>query len=108
MIVGTGVRKGQIRAYAMVPVLANVSISGRVRTAFGNGIRNVPVTIAGGGLSAPVTIYTSSFGYFTFSNVPATLTYTITVSPKKFAIAEPTRLITPSADITEFDFVGEP
>lgn len=108
VIVGTGVLNGQIRAYAMVPVLANVSVSGRVLTSSGAGIRNVMVTISGGGLPAPVTAYTSSFGYFTFSNLPATLTYTITVTPRKFAIAQPTRQITPATDVTDFDFIAEP
>ncbi len=39
IIVGTGVFNGQVHAYAMVP-LTNVSVSGRVLTSIGAGIRN--------------------------------------------------------------------
>lgn len=108
VIVGTGVLNGQVKAYAMVPVLANVSLTGRVLTASGSGIRNVMVTVSGGDLPEPINAYTSSFGYFNFPSLRATLTYIVTVTPRKFEIAQPTRPVTATADVTGFDFIAEP
>ena len=107
VIVGTGVLNGAVHAYAMVPV-ANVSVSGRVLTAGGNPIRSVTVSISGGGLPAPLIAQTGSFGYFTFSGLQSGQTYTVTVSAGRNMFAQPTRMVTPTADVTDFDFVAVP
>lgn len=105
VIVGTGVFNGAVHGYAMVPIA--VSITGRVLTAGGAGIRNVLVTVSGGNLAAPVTMQTGSFGYFSFPGLQSTLGYTVTVASKRFTVAQPSRNVTPMADVSGFDFVAD-
>lgn len=101
VIVGTGVFNGQTRAYAMVPV-ANLSLTGRVLAPNGGGVKNALVTITGAGSS--VTVQTGSFGYFSFGELQAGVTYTVTVAVKKFTILQPTRSITMQTNVTDFNF----
>lgn len=108
IIVGTGVLNGAVHAYAMVPVVTNVSLSGRVLTAGGAGIRNALVTVSGGDLPSPVTGQTGSFGYYYFQGLHAGQTYTVTVATKRHTLAQPVRMVTPGADVFDFDFVAEP
>ncbi|HLM02464.1 MAG TPA: carboxypeptidase regulatory-like domain-containing protein [Pyrinomonadaceae bacterium] len=107
IIVGTGVYNGQVRAYAMVPV-TNASLGGRILTANGAGIRNAVVAVSGGNLPAPVTMLTGSFGYYNFQGLQPGLTYTVSVTAKRYAFAQPTRTITLQADVADFDFVADP
>lgn len=107
VIVGTGVLNGQVHAYAMVPV-TNVSLSGRILTAGGGGIRNSLVTLSGGNLPSPITMQTGSLGYFNFQGLQSGLTYTVTVATKRYVLTQPTRMVTLNADISDFDFVAEP
>ena len=107
VIVGSGVLNGQVHAYAMVPV-ANTSVSGRILTAGGLGIRNALVTMSGGNLPTPVTVQTGSFGYFTFTGLQAGLIYTVTVVAKRNTFAMPTRTVTPQSNVTDFDFIAQP
>jgi hypothetical protein len=107
IIVGTGVLNGQTHAYAMVPV-ANLSLGGRVLTAGGGGLRNAVVTISGGNLPAPVTVKTGSFGYYNFSGLQPGLTFTVTVSTKKYVLTQPTQMITLQTNVNNFDFLAEP
>jgi hypothetical protein len=109
IIVGTGVLNGQVRAYAMIPVAtAPVMVAGRITTAGGLGIRGAIVTISGGGLPSPRVAQTGSFGYFLFSGLQAGQTYTVTVSAKRNSFAQPSRTVTPQADVTDLDFVAQP
>ncbi len=107
VIVGTGVFNGLTHAYAMVPIV-NVSVSGRILTSGGAGIRNCLVTASGGDLGSPVVVQTGSFGYFLFTGLHAGQTYTISVSSKRFAFAQASRNVTPAADVTGFDFTADP
>ncbi|HEX8249811.1 MAG TPA: hypothetical protein VF599_16685 [Pyrinomonadaceae bacterium] len=107
VIVGTGVYNGQVRAYAMVPV-TNVALGGRLLTAGGDGIPNAVVTLSGGNLPAAVTVRTGGFGYYNFQGIQSGLTYTVTVSTKRYIFAQPTRMITLQNDVSNFDFVSEP
>ncbi len=107
VIVGTGIFNGQTHAYAMVPV-ANLSLGGRVLTSGGLGIRNASVTISGGNLPSPVTAQTGSFGYYNFQGIQAGAQYTVTVTTKKYVMAQPTRTVTPQSSVSNFDFVAEP
>ena len=108
VIVGTGVFNGAVHAYAMVPVAAaNVTVSGRVLTAGGLPIRNAIVSISGGNIPGGVKTLSSSFGWFTFPGLQSGQTYTITVGARRNTFAQPTRMVTPQADVTNFDFVAE-
>jgi uncharacterized membrane protein len=106
VIVGTGVFNGAVHAYAMVP--ANVSVSGRILTSGGAGIRNALVTISGGNLPAPVTVQTGNFGSYNFTGLQSGTTYTVTVGTKRYVILQPSRVVTPQVNVTNFDFVAEP
>ena len=109
VIVGTGMTGGQIHAYAMVPVVTNVSVGGRILTASGTGIGRAYVTISGGNLPAPVAAYTSSFGYYTFEGLQSGMTYTVTVYPtKRYQFASPTQTVTPQGNIGNLDFIADP
>jgi hypothetical protein len=107
VIVGTGVFNGAVHAYAMVPVVTNVTVSGRILTAAGNPIRNAIVSISGGNLPAGTKAQTGSFGWYSFPGLEAGQTYTITVSAKRNTFAQPSRMITPMANVSDFDFVAE-
>jgi hypothetical protein len=108
VIVGTGVFNGAVHAYAMVPVAVNVSVGGRVLTSGGAGIRNALVTISGGNLPAPVTVQTGNFGSYNFTGLQSGTAYTITVATKRYVILQPSRVVTPQANVTDFDFIAEP
>lgn len=107
VIVGTRVFNGAVHAYMMVPV-GNVSVGGRILTSGGGGIRNATVTISGGNLPAPMTVQTGSFGYYNFTGLQSATTYTVTVVTKRYVIAQPSRPVSPTGNVTNFDFVAEP
>ena len=69
-----------------VPTAAGVSVSGRVVTPDGRGLRNAAVSMTDSN-GAKRTITTSSFGYFTFDNVGAGQTYILGVRDKRFRFA---------------------
>ncbi len=107
IIVGTGVFNGQVHAYAMVPV-ANLSLGGRVLTSGGAGIQNALVVISGGNLPTPLTVRTGSFGIYRFQGLQAGAGFTVTVQTKRFTITQPSRTVTPTSDVNNFDFIAEP
>ncbi len=88
------------------PVAANVSISGRVTNAFGQGIGGVRVSLADLSGSARVGATTSSLGYYQFDNVATGSTYQITPTSKRFTFTPQT--ITVNDNITGMDFTGTP
>jgi hypothetical protein len=63
--------------------LAGVSVSGRVATSSGMGIRGATVTLTGP--NGTVLATTSGFGYYRFDNVIPGATYTIAVLTKKYS-----------------------
>lgn len=107
VIVGTGVFNGAVHAYAMVPV-TNVSLGGRILMSNGGGISNALVTVSGGNLPSPLIVQTGGFGYFNFPGLQSGQTYTVTVVTGRYVLAQPTRMVTPQADVTDFDFVADP
>jgi hypothetical protein len=93
---------------AAVATAANVSISGRVTTANGAGIRNAIVMISGNSLPVARTVQTGSFGYYQFDNLQAGETYVIQVGAKRFRFSVPSRVISVQTDLTDIDFVANP
>jgi len=79
-----------------------------VLTAYGQGIRNTRVTISGGDLAAPKTMYTADFGYYYFSGLTAGQTYVISVEPRRYVISHPTRVVSLLDSIADLDFVADP
>jgi len=107
VIVGTGVYNGQTHAYAMVP-MTNASLTGRILTSGGGGIRNALVTLSGGNLPSPVTLQTGTFGYYNFQGLQSGMTFTITVATKKYVVTQPSRMVTLNAGVNNSDFVADP
>lgn len=95
-------------AELMAPTPATASLSGRVTTAAGNGIRNAIVIVSGGGLPGPVVFQTGTFGYYEFRDLRAGETYSVTAGAKRFRFTNPTRIVTLQDNITDFDFVANP
>ena len=90
----------------LAPTAALVSVQGRVKTSSGTGIRNAIVEVNGGTLTNPIRGRTNSFGYFRFTNLEVGQTYIITVQSKSYAFSNPTRVISLSDNINDFDFVA--
>lgn len=90
------------------PTAATATIGGRVSTGRGNGIRNVAVTMTGGGLEQPITVYTGVSGSYQFPGVPVGQTYIISVSARRYRFNQSTRVIGLTEDITDVNFIGEP
>lgn len=96
-------RVAQFTVFGNASEAVPVSISGRVLTPEGLGVRNATVvmTDSSGGVRH---VTTSSFGIYTFENVTAAVSYTVSVSSKRYRFAP--RVITPSANIADLDFLG--
>ena len=81
---------------------ATGSISGRIVTPAGAGLRNATVSITIAGVAVRVT--TSAFGFYTFNNVPTNATYVITVPSRLFRFSPRTVIF--NDDLTNVDFTG--
>jgi hypothetical protein len=90
--------------WLLVPTAANVSISGRVLTADGRGIRSTAVVLTDS-QGASRTVTTSTFGYYRFDEVPAGETYIMSVSSKRYQF-EP-RIVAVQDEIANFDFIAQ-
>jgi hypothetical protein len=78
-----------------------------VLTAGGLPIRNAIVSISGGNLPAGTKALSASFGWYSFLGLESGQTYTITVSAKRNTFAQPSRMITPQTNVSDFDFIAE-
>ncbi len=88
------------------PTAALVSISGKVTTLNGSGIRNVIVTLTDteGGVRTTVT---GSFGIYRFTDVEVGHTYILTAHAKKYLFANPTQVVTTNDELTDIDFTAQ-
>jgi len=94
-------------AFERLAANATVSISGRVTTADGAGIRGVTLSLVGGdGLIR--TAKSAAFGYYHFDGLPFGQTYTLNISSKRFTFAEPTRVLIVDDQVAGPDFIAEP
>ena len=86
------------------PTAAGVSVTGRVLTPDGRGLRNALVTLTD---QQGVTrrAITGSFGYYRFDDVVAGQTYVIAVSSKRFQFSP--RIVTVNDAVGDLDFVAE-
>ena len=89
------------------PTAAVVSVSGRVMTAAGRGLRNAVVVLTdSNGVSRRAL--SSSFGYYRFDNVQAGETYIVSISSKRFRFATPTIVLAVLDEIAGLDFIADP
>jgi len=91
----------------LAPSAAPVSVTGRITTANGNGIRNVRVTLTeeSGAMHYALT---GTFGYFTFENIESGQGVVLSVSAKRYTFSQPTRFISLDDNITDADWVANP
>lgn len=87
------------------PVAANVSVSGRVTTANGQGIRNARVTITDGGGNVR-TVYTGTFGNYRFDNVASGATYTLAAVSGRYTFTSQTMQV--NTDLSNVNFIPVP
>lgn len=96
----------QVAIQGPAPVaVSNVTVSGRVTNAGGQGIGNIGIfMIDEGGFTR--TALSNPFGYFSFTNVP-TGTYTVGASSKRYSFPAPT-IMQITDNISDLNFVAEP
>jgi hypothetical protein len=108
---GTGGTTGQIAGgwglEFLNPTAAQASISGRVLTADGVAIRNAEVIITGNSLETPLSVTTSSFGYFTFDGLQTGQTYVVTVNSRRFTFQAPSQVITLTDNVSDVNFIAD-
>ena len=87
-----------------IPATSGVTVSGRVMSPDGRGVRNATVTIVDhSGIARTVT--TSSFGYYSFDEVATGESYRLTVSSRLYRFASRSVDITDS--LSNVDFTGQ-
>jgi hypothetical protein len=92
--------------FRLLPTAAGGSVSGRVLTANGMGIRNAAVSLTTmHGVS--YSTLTGSFGFFQFNDVPVGEAVVVRVTAKRFTFAEPVRLLKLNDDLAGVDFIAE-
>ena len=92
-------------AFLVAPVAANVSVSGRVLTNNGTGLRNAVVTLTDTDGTSRQT-RTSSFGYYSFAEVEAGGTYIISVSSKRYQFTP--QVVQVVDNVGDLDFIASP
>lgn len=90
---------------ALAPAGAMVSVSGRVKTARGSGIRNVVVTLTDPSGAFRIT-RTGTFGYFRFDGVEVGGTYIFSIASKRYEFSQPTILRIVQEEITDLEFIA--
>lgn len=95
-----------VGAVSAAPSVANASLSGRVTTADGNGIRNAIVNLiqADGSVGSART---GAFGYYRFDDLPAGQTVIVSLASKRYTFNSPTRVVTVNEDLADFDWISE-
>ncbi len=81
------------------------TISGRVVTPDGRGIRGALIVLLGD--DGPRFAISSSLGYFSISGIPLGEQYSLSVSHLRYLFAVPTQVIKIHTDITDILMVGE-
>jgi len=74
-----------ITVQVQAPSALSATVSGRVTTSGWRGVGYAKVVITDGNVTQ--TVYTNSFGFFTFSNLPTGANYTISVSKKRYTFS---------------------
>ncbi len=90
----------------LAPSAANAGISGRILTSSGQGIRNATVMLTGGSLESPIIKSSTTFGNYSFENLPVGETYVITVLAKRFFFDNPSQIINLTDNISDTNFIS--
>ncbi len=97
---------GLAATISITPTAADVSVSGRVMQADERGITGARVAISGGSLTSPRTTTTDRTGHYTFSDLPAGGSYTVSVATRRFDFENPTVVVTLNDNVTGVNFIG--
>ena len=91
----------------LAPTAAAVSITGRVTTSNGQGLRNARLTLTSpdGAIRRAIT---STFGYYAFDGVEVGHTYVLEIAAKRHTFNNPTRIFSLQDHVTGMDFTAEP
>ncbi len=95
-------------AEGFAPTAAEATLSGRVMTADGRGIKNAYLVVTGNSLVSPKRVITGPFGYYSFEGLDAGETYVVTVVSKRFTFATPSRVVTLNDSLDGFNFIADP
>jgi hypothetical protein len=88
----------------LAPTNTAVTVSGRVMTPDGAGLRNAVVSMTDSlGITRRVT--TSSLGYYVFTDIPVGDTYVVGVSSRRYRFT--TRVVPVLDPIADLDFIGQ-
>jgi len=89
------------------PTAGDAIVSGRVVTPTGQGIplARLALTDMTGN---SVTLFTGSFGYFRFENVPSGQSYVLSISSKQYHFAQPAIMVNVGEDVTDVVFTSLP
>ena len=96
-----------VQAPGLIPTAAAVSVGGRVLTPEGMGIPKAYVTLTDASGNSR-TVPTSSFGYYSFTEVQAGGIYTLTVNHKKYSFDDNPRVLNVQEDLAEENFIASP
>ena len=101
--ISTTAENGRVTVTEATP--NEVSISGKLLTAIGQGVPNTRVTLTGinGGSR---TVISTSFGFYEFGNVEPGQTYTLTVDGRRVTFAPVT--VSVSNNLTHLDLIAQP
>jgi len=95
---------GAFEAPSAAPTAGTVSVSGRVVTVQGRGIRNVVITMTDSNGNTR-TATSTSFGYYRFEEVAAGQTAIVTIASKRFRFAP--LVLNIYDEVTELNFVAD-
>jgi YVTN family beta-propeller protein len=87
------------------PTAAGVTVSGKVTTAQGRGIRNVMITMTDANGNERMT-QTTAFGHYRFDDVSAGETVTLSAKARRFKFNQSSIVRTTNDSIADADFVG--
>jgi len=88
------------------PTAAAVSVSGRVMTASGRGIRNVRLSLTDSNGQIR-TAATTSFGYYRFNDVQTGETYIISVRSKRYTFSQSSQVLSVNEETDAVNFIAD-
>ena len=86
------------------PTAATATVSGRIVTSLGRGVRGVRVTITGTNGEEPKTVLSGQFGYYSFPDMQVGRTYVIAASGKHYGFTQSAQVQTVLDDTPEINF----
>jgi pimeloyl-ACP methyl ester carboxylesterase len=100
-----GIRSSLMQKNLFVPTASNSSIKGKTIGENGRGVRSI-VTLTKINTSETFTTRTNSFGFYNFENLATGESYILTPSAKGYQFNPPNKIITPTEDLNDVDFIA--